>query len=343
MTNKYDVGYCKPPKETQFKRGYSGNTKGRPKKDKDDFFNVFSSELKEKISLSNGEKITKEQAICKQLVNSAANGKKEAIKQVVELKEKYYKKKKSERFVDKLLEEKYISPEGINKFLHGDNIDINGEKVSNAIWCINMNAKYKQGEANMAFLSNLFLSDMLWYVSMCLLSKDYINTVREEFYFYEGIDAILEEMDKSEEEKAQIIKHFEDSRGYTRPSQEVYDCTCEFETFSLYCILRKLSMLRDSQKQTSGYEKYEELFFDKENMAERVSEFAKTHSKDELKILQDMITDMQSYYKIYDKKVFSFQHIDKIIKELGFSIEMMQPYVEWCIKNDIDNKIKVGK
>ena len=30
--DNYDVGYKKPPKNTQFKPGQSGNPKGRPKK-----------------------------------------------------------------------------------------------------------------------------------------------------------------------------------------------------------------------------------------------------------------------------------------------------------------------
>jgi hypothetical protein len=30
-TDRYKVGYGKPPKATQFKRGRSGNPKGRPK------------------------------------------------------------------------------------------------------------------------------------------------------------------------------------------------------------------------------------------------------------------------------------------------------------------------
>ena len=29
--NNWDVGYCKPPKHTQFKKGQSGNLRGRPK------------------------------------------------------------------------------------------------------------------------------------------------------------------------------------------------------------------------------------------------------------------------------------------------------------------------
>jgi Family of unknown function (DUF5681) len=31
-TPKYKVGYCKPPKHTQFKKGVSGNPSGRPKR-----------------------------------------------------------------------------------------------------------------------------------------------------------------------------------------------------------------------------------------------------------------------------------------------------------------------
>lgn len=31
MAKRTDVGYCRPPKETQFKKGQSGNPSGRPK------------------------------------------------------------------------------------------------------------------------------------------------------------------------------------------------------------------------------------------------------------------------------------------------------------------------
>lgn len=35
-TNAYDVGFGKPPRESQFKKGYSGNPRGRPKKPSSD-------------------------------------------------------------------------------------------------------------------------------------------------------------------------------------------------------------------------------------------------------------------------------------------------------------------
>ena len=41
----YEVGYGKPPKSGQFKKGISGNPPGRPKKPSD-----FASELKKELS-----------------------------------------------------------------------------------------------------------------------------------------------------------------------------------------------------------------------------------------------------------------------------------------------------
>lgn len=34
MDKEYEIGYGKPPKEYQFKKGQSGNKKGRPKNSK---------------------------------------------------------------------------------------------------------------------------------------------------------------------------------------------------------------------------------------------------------------------------------------------------------------------
>ena len=44
MERKYDVGYGKPPKHSRFKKGKSGNPKGRPKGSRN-----FSSDVKETL------------------------------------------------------------------------------------------------------------------------------------------------------------------------------------------------------------------------------------------------------------------------------------------------------
>ena len=72
----YTVGYKKPPQHTRFKPGQSGNTKGRPKKDKN-VVDVILKELRSPVIVNVGrksQKITKLEAIVKQHVNRAASG-----------------------------------------------------------------------------------------------------------------------------------------------------------------------------------------------------------------------------------------------------------------------------
>lgn len=71
-----DVGYGKPPKLTRFRKGISGNRKGRPR-GKRNFATVLTEILEEKIIISkNGVRtmVTKLEASLIKLVNQAASG-----------------------------------------------------------------------------------------------------------------------------------------------------------------------------------------------------------------------------------------------------------------------------
>jgi hypothetical protein len=77
----YEIGRGRPPRHTQFKKGQSGNRAGRPKGSKN-FATVIESELKRRIIVTEDgrrKKITKREAVAKQLVNKAASGDSKAI------------------------------------------------------------------------------------------------------------------------------------------------------------------------------------------------------------------------------------------------------------------------
>ena len=72
----YEVGYGRPPKHTQFKPGRSGNAKGRPRKSKE-LHKLIQAELEATIPVQEAgreKRITKREAIIKQLINRAIKG-----------------------------------------------------------------------------------------------------------------------------------------------------------------------------------------------------------------------------------------------------------------------------
>ena len=79
------VGYGRPPRHTRFRKGRSGNPKGRPK-GVQSFARLANQVFNEKIVIKeNGERriITKRQAALKQLANKAASGDAAAIREVL--------------------------------------------------------------------------------------------------------------------------------------------------------------------------------------------------------------------------------------------------------------------
>ena len=78
MTDKrtYEVGYGRPPKNTQFKPGQSGNAKGRPKRSRNRL-TIFSDELSQRVVINeHGQRktISKSEVILRQMINKSAAG-----------------------------------------------------------------------------------------------------------------------------------------------------------------------------------------------------------------------------------------------------------------------------
>ena len=85
--DEYTVGYRKPPANTRFKKGQSGNPKGRPRGSKN-MATLLDEKLNARVPISeNGKRktITMRTAISKQTVRKAASGNEKFIKLVFEL------------------------------------------------------------------------------------------------------------------------------------------------------------------------------------------------------------------------------------------------------------------
>lgn len=87
----YKVGYCRPPVHTRFKKGQSGNPKGRPRGSKS-FAELFHRIINQKIKVKGphgAQMITKLEASLTQLANMAASGDKKAIRDLVQLRKSF--------------------------------------------------------------------------------------------------------------------------------------------------------------------------------------------------------------------------------------------------------------
>lgn len=83
----YPVGYGKPPQSSHFKKGQSGNPKGRPTHSKN-FMTLLDQELSQVILIKeNGasKKITKLEGMVKRLVTGALQGDNRSLKNLLDI------------------------------------------------------------------------------------------------------------------------------------------------------------------------------------------------------------------------------------------------------------------
>lgn len=112
------VGYGTPPEATRFKKGVSGNPKGRPKGSLN-VATVFIKALREKVVIiENGQRktVTKLEAALKQLVNKAASGDIRALRELLELARDAEAKQSASAVQNTMIEE--LDQEVIDGIMH---------------------------------------------------------------------------------------------------------------------------------------------------------------------------------------------------------------------------------
>jgi hypothetical protein len=86
-SSNYQVGYGKPPRHTRFKRGQSGNPRGRPRGSKN-LPTLLTEALNQRVLVAENEgrrKVTKREAIITQLVNRSAKADLRAMKILLDI------------------------------------------------------------------------------------------------------------------------------------------------------------------------------------------------------------------------------------------------------------------
>jgi Family of unknown function (DUF5681) len=82
----YKVGYCRPPLETRFRPGQSGNPRGRPKGARN-LRAVLAAAARELVEIKENDRlrrVTKLEASVKQFVNRAAKGEERATRDLLD-------------------------------------------------------------------------------------------------------------------------------------------------------------------------------------------------------------------------------------------------------------------
>jgi hypothetical protein len=85
--NHYAVGHCTPPRHTQFRKGQSGNPKGRPKGSQNTS-SILQKVARQRVKVTSNcvsRLVSKLEAAATQLSNQAASGNQRAIREFLSL------------------------------------------------------------------------------------------------------------------------------------------------------------------------------------------------------------------------------------------------------------------
>lgn len=316
MQNNSHVGYKNPPIEKQFKPGVSGNRNGRPK-GTEGFKSLYLKAIKKRITLKNGDKISKRQAFADQLANGAVIGDPRKMKMALDLENKIAEKELGQTFLDKLLRNDCISEFDVDAYIKGK---LKIPKMN--IFKINTNAVSELD----AYLSVKWLetiSEIDNLEETIDASFKIMMTVAKEAEFWMGVEESLGLAGIDIEKRDKIFSRLEKTRKYKKPTVELF-----MTSFSLYLSSRNhynfcIKTNIESCRKKFGYKLNEKSYY----KAEYDADFVESKLKPEqIKGFQNYLVGCENIYikfldKKFDKTDIKFeltkQSVDKLFDWYG--------------------------
>lgn len=317
MNNNLKVGYKNPPAQTQFKKGQTGNPKGRTKGSKS-FASIVEKELKQVLTLKGGDKISKMDAIVKQVINDAVMGDPRKTKIVLDLIEKSQKSSLAEKFLKKLESEEYMKEEDVLNYVNGhikapkiNKLKIRAETIRNVIMY-----------AGVEWISILAEVDVLF--DSYEESLKILATIYAEFEFWDGVEQTCDNLEMNDEEKIRLIKKLEKTRVRKRPTNELLATAINLplKIKNRYNILLRIS--RFYYKFHPEYSVMEKKYFGNSMYKDFIEKKKENLKPQELEWVNNYIESCKDYYKDFMKKVF------EDIKVFDFQIkENINKLISW--------------
>jgi len=304
MTNNYEIGYGKPPENTRFKAGRSGNGKGRPKgRKKEDIIDALNKELKSKLTLKDGNKITKETAMIRQLCNKASSGDYRSGKLILDMAAKQQMGTLGVEFLEKLIREKYITARNAKEYLRSGKV-LEMETMPRALYELYKGVDTGHTRAWMSVIGVLRLMYVWQNVSAVVQIKEILSAINEEVTFWDGFEKVLALLQIDEGKRKELINKAAEERTYKRPDDNLLKIAAAVHIFVVSLTMQSFVNMRKIYQETEGYDEAEEKWFSKEHLEFMHSEIEeeKDCEYDELK---DSMKEQEMELATFNK--FSFK------------------------------------
>lgn len=295
VKKSYEVGYCKPPKETQFQKGQSGNCKGRPKKERDDVLTLLQKEMHSQVTLADGQRISKEEAMVKQLANKAVKGDIKSQKIVLQLQDKGHRRTRGERLHDKLIDRNYLEDDDITDFLTENKI-LSVKDLCGTAYChIRKTHILKTVKAAQCVVDNIVMTEFMRNAWRALYLGSIAKKIITEYEYWQGIDKVMPYV---EEEKCKsLIKKLSRERCCSRPPENIYKEALMFDGIGKWLILRNWRELIDANMMVDGFDDCQKEFFSEEKKEKIMKDIKKEIPEDAFQSFEAIFREWIELYK----------------------------------------------